>query len=217
MVIEEEPRQRPVLLVVRVVYWGQRDRFLSLASHRRAMPTIVVEPYDPDWPLLFEQLYARVWPAVQHASIALEHVGSTAVPGLAAKPIIDACIVLPSPRDLPFVTKGLVALGYVHRGNLGVPGRDAFKATPDTLPKHHLYASHRGSVSLKNHLGLRDYLRANPDAAREYGALKQSLAAQFPDDIDRYIAGKTPFVLDVLRRVGLNEAELAEIAECNRL
>jgi GrpB-like predicted nucleotidyltransferase (UPF0157 family) len=155
-----------------------------------------------------------VWPAVQHAAMSLEHVGSTAVPGLSAKPVVDACIVVASRRDIPHVVKALAKIGYAHRGDLGVPDREAF-AQPEKLPKHHLYASHRGSLSLKNHLGLRDYLRAHPDAAREYGDLKVSLARQFPDDIDRYIAGKTEFILGVLRRVGLTDEELAVIGGIN--
>jgi GrpB-like predicted nucleotidyltransferase (UPF0157 family) len=179
------------------------------------MSTVELKPYDPEWPRTFEQIRAVVWPAVQHAAMALEHVGSTSVPGLRAKPVIDACIVVASPRDIPHVVKALNKVGYVHRGELGVPGREAFRPPP-SLPTHHLYASHRGSLSVKNHLGLRDYLRAHPQAAREYGDLKATLAAKFPDDIDAYIAGKTEFILGILRIVGLTEEELASIRSINQ-
>jgi GrpB-like predicted nucleotidyltransferase (UPF0157 family) len=148
--------------------------------------------------------------------MALEHVGSTSVPGLRAKPVIDACIVVASPRDIPHVVRALSSLGYVHRGELGVPGREAFRQ-PASLPKHHLYASYRGSLSLKNHLGLRDYLRAHPQVAREYGDLKATLASRFPDDIDAYIAGKTNFILGILRQVGVTPEELAAIRSINQL
>ncbi len=124
----------------------------------------------------------------------LEHVGSTAVPGLAAKPVIDACIVVTSRRDMPYVVKARATLAYLHHGDLGVPDREALRApTPDNsapLPKHHLYASPRHSLSLRNHLGLRDALRAQPELAADYGTRKQALAREFPGDIDRYIAGK---------------------------
>lgn len=179
------------------------------------MSHIEIHPYDTEWPQTFERIRAFVWPAVQHAAMRLEHVGSTSVPGLRAKPVIDACIVVASRRDLPFVIKGLATLGYVHRGDLGVPDREAFRGPP-SLPKHHLYASPRASLSLKNQLGLRDYLRAHPDAAQEYGNLKETLAAQFPHDIDSYIAGKTAFIVGVLRTIGFTDEEVAAITAINR-
>ena len=75
------------------------------------MPRVVITPYDPEWPRLFERIHAHVWPAVQHAAMSLEHVGSTAVPGLSAKPVVDACIVVASPRDIPYVVKALGTIG----------------------------------------------------------------------------------------------------------
>lgn len=156
-----------------------------------------------------------MWPAVQHVVTGIEHVGSTSVPGLCAKPVIDMCIVVASPRDIPHVVKALAQSGYIHRGDLGVPDREAFKP-PATLPKHHLYASPQGSLSLKNQLGLRDYLRANQEAARNYGTLKETLAARFPDDIDSYVAGKTDFILGILRQVGLTDEECAAIRRINQ-
>jgi GrpB-like predicted nucleotidyltransferase (UPF0157 family) len=179
------------------------------------MSRVEVIAYDPEWPRTFERIRAHVWPAVQHAAMHIEHVGSTAVPGLSAKPVVDACIVVASPRDIPHVVKALAKIGYVHRGDLGVPGRQAFQQ-PATLPKHHLYASHRGSLSLKNHLGVRDYLRAHPEAAREYGELKETLAMRFPNDIDGYIAGKTEFILGILRQIGLTGEEVAAIRGINQ-
>ena len=180
------------------------------------MPRVLVKAYDPEWPRAFERIHAHVWPAVQHCSMSLEHVGSTAVPGLASKPVIDACIVVASPRDIPYVVKAVTKLGYTHSGELGVPGREAFRQPPG-LPKHHLYASYRGSLSLRNHLGLRDYLRAHPEAAQQYGELKKQLAKRFPDDIDNYIAGKTDFVLGILAQLGLNDEELWTIRDINSL
>ena len=177
----------------------------------------MVQAYDPAWVQGFERIRDRVWPAVQHAAMSLEHVGSTSVPGLAAKPVIDACIVVASRRDIPHVIKALAPIGYEHRGDLGVPDRESFKAPAIALPKHRLYASHRGSLSLRNHLGFRDYLRTHPGAAREYGQLKESLARRFPDDIDNYIAGKTEFVLNILKQVGITAEELAAIRAINQL
>jgi GrpB-like predicted nucleotidyltransferase (UPF0157 family) len=148
--------------------------------------------------------------------MSLEHVGSTSVPGLRAKPVIDACIVVASRRDILHVVKALAKIEYSHQGDLGVPDREAFKH-PSALPKHNLYASHRGSLSLKNHLGFRDYLRAHPDTAVEYGDLKEMLAKRFPEDIDSYAVGKTTFILGILRKIGLTDEELAAIRRINQI
>ncbi len=180
------------------------------------MARVEVQRYDAEWPRIFERIYAQVWPAVQHSAMALEHVGSTAVPGLRAKPVVDACIIVASPRDIPPIVKALGSLGYVHRGDLGVPEREAFRHAP-SLPKHHLYASHRHSLSVKNHLSFRNYLRSHPAAVEEYGKLKEALAQQFPEDIDSYIAGKTDFILGILRKAGLSEGELAAIRAINQI
>jgi GrpB-like predicted nucleotidyltransferase (UPF0157 family) len=153
---------------------------------------------------------------VRDVAIDVEHVGSTSVPGLRAKPVIDACIVVASSGEDQGCIDRLAGIGYVHRGNLGVPEREAFRR-PDELPRHHLYLSPRASLSLRNHLGFRDYLRSHPDAAREYGELKASLARRFPADIDSYIVAKTDFVLRILGEIGLTDMELAAIRRINQM
>lgn len=180
------------------------------------MSRVVVVEYNEEWPKTFERLRARIWPAVSDLALAVEHVGSTAIPGLAAKPIIDLCVVVQSRADVPLVIERLAQLGYVHSGDLGVPDREAFRQSQG-LPRHHLYLSPRDSLSLKNHLALRDYLRANPDGVTSYGLLKRQLAEQFPDDIDSYIEGKTAFILEILRGLGFTEGELAALEEINRM
>ena len=180
------------------------------------MNRVDVVAYDPEWPQIFERIRSYVWPAVRGVAIDVEHVGSTSVPGLRAKPVIDACIVAATSGDIQACIERLASIGYVHRGNLGVPEREAFRR-PDELPRHHLYLSPRDSLSLKNHLGFRDYLRSHPEAAREYGELKASLARRFPEDIDSYIVGKTDFVLRILGEIGLSETELAAIRRINQI
>ncbi len=174
------------------------------------MNRVHVVAYDPEWPRIFERIRSYVWPAVRDVAFDVEHVGSTSVPGLRGKPVVDACIVVASSREVQACIERLASIGYVHRGNLGVPEREAFRH-PDELPRHHLYLSPRESLSLKNHLGFRDYLRSHPEAAREYGELKASLARRFPADMDSYIVGKTDFVLRILGAIGLSELELAAI------
>jgi GrpB-like predicted nucleotidyltransferase (UPF0157 family) len=179
------------------------------------MPPIVVVDYDPGWPAAFERLRAAIWPVVAEVAQSVEHVGSTSVPGLAAKPIIDVSVVVGAESDVPLACERLATIGYVHQGNLGIDGREAFES-PSGFPVHHLYVCHRDSLALANHVAVRDYLRAHPETAREYGDVKKRLAKQFPHDIEGYVDGKTDLLLRVLRRAGLTDAQLENISRANR-
>lgn len=180
------------------------------------MKHIIVVEYDPTWPVLFEQLRDRISTAIGEVAVSIEHVGSTAVPGLSAKPIIDMDVVVPDSAGVTKAIEGLATLGYKHRGNLGVEGREAFD-NPPASSAHHLYICQDGNLALKNHLAIRDYLRSNPGTAQRYGELKHKLARQYPNDIDGYIDGKTDFLMNILSACGLTKAELDMIAEPNRL
>jgi GrpB-like predicted nucleotidyltransferase (UPF0157 family) len=129
---------------------------------------------------------------------SVEHVGSTSVPGLAAKPIIDIDIVVESVADVMVAIERLNPLGYVHQGNLGVDGREAFES-PSGSCAHHVYVCARGSAALENHLTIRDYLRLHADAAAAYGMLKKRLAERFAADAIKYNEGKTEFLAGLLR------------------
>jgi GrpB-like predicted nucleotidyltransferase (UPF0157 family) len=161
--------------------------------------TIIVTDYDPGWPAAFEALRARVALVLGEVALAIEHVGSTSVPGLAAKPVIDIDVVVRSPDDIQAAIERLATIGYVHRGDLGIAGREAF-AQPANLPKHHLYVCPLGCEELRRHLAFRDYLRAHPDVAETYAAIKRAAAIRFPNDINSYIDAKTDFVQSVLSR-----------------
>src|SRR6185436_17206244 len=126
-----------------------------------------------------ESLRRKVWAVVQDLALAIEHVGSTSVPGLAAKPIIDMTVIVRS-ADITRTIERLATIGYVHRGNLGIEDREAFHNPPQS-PAHHLYLCAAGSLGLLNPLALRDYLRIHPDAVRAYGELKKTLAQRFPN------------------------------------
>lgn len=178
------------------------------------MPEIVVVDYDPAWPELFETLRAPIADALGGVALAIEHIGSTSVPGLAAKPIIDIAVVVRADGVGTAIAR-LAPLGYVHKGDLGIPGREAMQHPPGS-PRHHLYVCPEGILGLANPLAVRDYLRANPEAARAYGELKKRLAHEFADDVDGYVEGKTGFILDMLHASGFAEADLAAIAAINR-
>jgi GrpB-like predicted nucleotidyltransferase (UPF0157 family) len=175
---------------------------------------VLVVDYDAAWPTTFVELRRPIWEAVRNVALAIEHVGSTAIPGLAAKPVIDMDIVVRSHSAMRTVIERLAALGYAHRGNLGIEGREAFER-PAGSPPHHLYACLADSTALRNHLHVRDWLRAHPQTAAAYGALKKELAARFRDDVGAYVEGKTAFLLEILREGGFAAAELAAIAAAN--
>lgn len=179
------------------------------------MRPILVVDYDPTWPAVFERIRSRVWPAVSDFALAIEHMGSTSVPGLAAKPIVDMSVVVRSVESVPRAIDRLAPLGYVHRGNLGVVDREAFRSPPE-LPAHHLYVCPEGSLGLMNPLALRDYLRLRPDVAEAYGTLKKTLALKFPHDMESYLDGKTDMILGILREVGFSPDQLKAIEQINR-
>ncbi len=163
---------------------------------------------------MFEQLRARLWPAISDVAISIEHVGSTSVPGLAAKPVIDLDIVAVGDAQMRTAIDRLQTLGYRHRGDLGVQGREAF-ARPEGSCEHHLYACVAGAQGLRNHLAVRDYLRQHPSAVLAYGELKKDLARRFADDIDAYIDGKTAFLLKILADTAFSQHDLDQIRGIN--
>ncbi len=175
---------------------------------------VQVLDYDPRWPIQFDQLHSLLWPVVQDLATSIEHVGSTSVPGLAAKPVIDLDIIIPSKEVLPPITTRLASLGYVHRGNLGIEDRESY-SIPELKRTHRLYVCPAASLALENHLTLRDHLRSNPRDRDAYSQLKKKLATQFPNDIDNYIAGKTDFILSILASKGIPKDQLDSIRKAN--
>jgi GrpB-like predicted nucleotidyltransferase (UPF0157 family) len=167
-----------------------------------ASPIVIVD-YDPAWVLIFRQIRDFVLPVVSDLVIGIEHVGSTSVPGLAAKPIVDVDVVVSNEEDVRIAVQRLTALGYVHEGDLGVTGREAF-VPPKSMTWHHLYIVTVDNLEYKRHILFRDYLRNNPLMAKQYGDLKVELAQRFHDDRGAYSVGKSDFVHEILRIAGSN-------------
>ena len=163
---------------------------------------IRVVPYDPAWPRLFEREAARLRPVLEpYATGALEHMGSTAVPGLAAKPIIDMFATIGSYDDASAIAAALRPLGWVWAPE---PDDDELRRASFCFPDpeyrtHHLHAIEERSPHWGRWLTFRDALRRDAALAREYGALKERLAREFAQDRDGYRTGKTEFVVTVLR------------------
>ena len=160
---------------------------------------IVIVDYDPHWPEHFEVLLSRISPVLSPLAAAIEHVGSTAIPGLAAKPIIDIDVLLHSAADLSKAIARLATLGYQHRGDLGIPGREAFCPPPGN-PPHHLYVCVPECLEYIRHIMFRNHLRTHPEEAHAYERLKRTLAGEYRNDREAYNQAKTEFVKAVLRR-----------------
>ena len=162
-----------------------------------------IVPHDPVWASEFQALSHVLWGALGEDIIAVEHIGSTAVPGLAARPVLDIDVVLRDPAAFEPVSRALASLGYDHQGDLGIAGREAFGRFSPDVPfdgshgpwmDHHLYVCVDGATELRRH----DKLRSDPRAAKEYQDLKVKLAARYGGDRARYVAGKGDFVESLL-------------------
>lgn len=175
---------------------------------------IEVVDWSPRWAEQFEAVAAGLTRALADVrSARVEHVGSTSVPGLAAKPILDVDVIV-EPEEVPAAVAALESVGYVHRGDLGVTGREAFHA-PDE-PRRNVYVCTAGTANVRNHLAVRDVLRRRADLREAYGSVKRALAADAGMDIDTYIAGKSAVLQQVLEASGeLTGEELAAIRRLN--
>lgn len=154
--------------------------------------------YNPRWPALFELERVRVEAAAGEWVEAIEHAGSTAVPGLDAKPVMDLMAGVRSPADGDRCVRPLEALGYERRGGGGVTGRIFFRTLSPRAC--HLSLAVVGGGFWEEHLLFRDYLRAHPRTAREYARLKHELAIRFRHDREAYTQARTGFIEAVVRR-----------------
>ena len=163
---------------------------------------VVVLPYDEQWEQAFEHIKDEIQEALGSRVLRIEHVGSTSVRGLSAKPIIDIDIVIKDYSVFDAVAAALEKIGYHHEGDLGIPAREAFKYTgKEHLQKHHLYVCPQDSAELKRHVAFRNYLRSNPEAVRTYSRIKEEGAELYPNDIEKYIQHKSPFIEKIYREI----------------
>lgn len=163
---------------------------------------VVIAPYNPNWPALFEQEKARINEALGGHAVSIQHIGSTSVPGLGAKPIIDVMIAVPSLDEADaFCIQPMVALGYeyVKKFETEVPHRRYFRKSDGTgVRTHHVHMVVINSDWWVDHLLFRDFLRSDGDARRAYETHKRQLAALEWDDSNDYAAAKTDFILKMM-------------------
>ena len=165
---------------------------------------VVVVPYDEAWKNAFEEIKTEIEAEIGALIIGIEHVGSTSVAGMSAKPCIDIDVVIEDYSAFAAVVDGLKAIGYIHEGDLGIKDREAFKYSgKEHLQMHHLYVCPKYSKELHRHITFRDFLRSNPEAVKKYSLVKEKAAELFPHDIDRYIEYKSPCIEELYKECGL--------------
>lgn len=158
--------------------------------------------YDPRWAARFEEEKARILEVAGSRLLAVEHVGSTAIPGILAKPVLDILGGVRTLADGDALVTRLAAIGYeyVPEYEAIIPDRRYFRKGPAGARTHHLHVVEHEGKEWRKMMGFRDYLRAHPAVAREYGELKRRLARTFRDDRDAYQEAKASFIRDVLAR-----------------
>lgn len=176
--------------------------------------SIVVSDYDPDWPKLFEQERARIKEALGSFALAIEHVGSTAVPGLPSKPIIDLLVGVPSLEEASErCIEPVKALGYIYLPEYAswLPRELFFRKGPPGPWTHHVHMMEPSHPRWEARLVFRDYLRAHPEAAKAYADIKRGLASASKDDIEAYRTGKSAVVEAMTAKARAWRARTAQI------
>jgi GrpB-like predicted nucleotidyltransferase (UPF0157 family) len=170
---------------------------------------VEVIPYDDRWPDAFFQESQQLCSILGSNHLTIHHIGSTSIPGMDAKPIIDLLGEVRSIEAIDDYQSAIEALGYEAMGELGIVGRRYFrKENAEGIRTHHFHVYQTGSPEIDRHLAFRNYLIANPSIAQDYRELKLSLAQQFPTDIDSYMDGKDAFIKAVDRTIGRNKSML---------
>ncbi len=158
---------------------------------------IEVVPYSPEWPKMFASEAELIKQALGNNCITVHHIGSTSVPNLSAKPIIDILPVVKDIQEVDKATKALESLGYEAKGEYGIAFRRYFQKGKNART-HNVHVYQEGDPEINRYLKFRDWMRSHPDDAEKYAKLKEGLAAKFPEDILQYCNGKDAFVASIV-------------------
>ena len=166
---------------------------------------VTVLPYDRAWKSAFEKIKEELDHAIGDLILGIEHVGSTSVEGMSAKPCIDIDVIIQDYSVFDAVVSKLEAIGYLYEGDLGIKDREAFQySNKPHLQTHHLYVCPQYSEELHRHITFRDFLRSHPEAVKTYSSVKETAAQLFPEDIEQYIAYKSPCIEELYKLCNLN-------------
>ena len=167
---------------------------------------VVVLPYNVQWKDDFEKIKSEIINAIGDLIIDVEHVGSTSVEGMSAKPCIDIDVIIKDYSAFDIIVSRLEMIGYIYEGNLGIKDREAFKYfNKPHFRTHHLYVCPQKSEELYRHITFRDFLRSNVDAVKKYSYVKETAARLFPHDIEKYMEYKSPCIEELYTLCGLEK------------
>lgn len=157
---------------------------------------IEVVPYNPNWVMMYEEEAARIKKVMNTILINITHIGSTAIPGIKAKPVIDILVEVKDIGEVEQYNNEMEKLGYEPMGEYGIPGRRFFIKGGNNRT-HHIHVFQEGNKEIERHLNFKEYLIAHPDVAKEYSKLKEKLAAEFTYDIENYVKGKSELIQEI--------------------
>jgi GrpB-like predicted nucleotidyltransferase (UPF0157 family) len=157
---------------------------------------VEVVPYDTAWPAMFREEKKMMRRILKDEVLEIHHIGSTAIPGMYSKPTIDILVVVRKIEKVDDFNAPMSEIGYVAKGEFGIPGRRFFYKGSDRR-SHHLHIFQEGSPEIDRHLRFRDFMISHPKEAAEYAQLKRGLASRFRSDIDSYCHGKDAFIKEI--------------------
>ncbi|MBD3208477.1 MAG: GrpB family protein [Candidatus Nealsonbacteria bacterium] len=163
-----------------------------------------LSPYNPRWKKLYEQERKRIVSVIGGHILDIQHVGSTSIPGVKAKPIIDIAIGVRDLKTGRNCIKPLEELGYEYKHDAGIKGRHFFAKGSEKNRTYYVHVEKLNGQLWKNHILFRDYLRAHKQAVREYNKIKEGLAEKYKDDRDSYSAEKNSFIEEIIRKAERN-------------
>lgn len=171
---------------------------------------IIIAPYDPEWPRLFAALGAQLRAALGPVALRIDHIGSTSIPSMAAKPVIDVQVSVASFEPLEAFRLPLESLGFVHRADNPDLAKRYFREPPGGR-RTHIHVRLAGSWSEQFALLFRDYLRVHDEDARWYGAIKTELAETYRDDRQGYTEAKTPYLWEIMKKADRWNAAIGRV------
>lgn len=169
------------------------------------MIEVVVVPYNPEWPKLFEAEMKVVASVFGSELVRSHHIGSTSIPEMCAKPVIDILLEVADLNRVDRLASKMISVGYEVKGEFGIPGRRYYRKDVQGVRKFQIHTFQVGSAEIRRHLAFRDHLLNHPDDASIYKSLKMRLAAEFPNSMEGYIEGKSSFIRKIVLLASANQ------------
>jgi len=180
----------------------------NISSKPSEIRKVTVSAYQPSWQKNYELEAAQLSNIFGEELVEIHHIGSTSIPGMDAKPIIDILLVVHDIQKIDTYNKKLQHTGYIPKGEYGIPGRRFFIKGDELHHTHHIHVFQKGNADITRHIKFRDYLITHPEEAREYARLKHELAIRHHLDIESYQAGKEAFIKQIDQKAKDGEGDI---------